>query len=67
VAALLGGGGSRAAGIVLNAAAWVILEAAAKDEQPSVFAGIEREGRARARPPAETVRLVVIACTFAIE
>ena len=45
----------------------IVLDAAAQDQQASVLAGVERVGHARARPPAEAVRLVVVTGAVSIE
>src|SRR5207245_11703630 len=39
----------------------VVVEATAEDQQARVLTGVERIGHARAGPPAEAIRLVVVA------
>jgi hypothetical protein len=45
----------------------LILDTAAQDEQPRVLASVERVWHAGARPPSETVWLVVVASALPVE
>ncbi len=65
---LVSGGSPRGAdAIILAVVSQMVLEAAAEDQQASVLAGVERVRLGHARPPAELIRLVVVAGALAVK